>query len=59
MYQNVKIVVDQRVGVSGEAGEVTGGPLESDGAGKHGPESKEKNGGQGPELVRTALTEES
>lgn len=35
----------------GEGGEIAGGPLESDGAGEHGPESQEKNGGKYPELV--------
>lgn len=57
-YENIKIVTDVRVGMAGEAGEITGGPFESDGAGEQGPESEEKNGGQSPELVWPALAKE-
>lgn len=57
--QDVEIIVAEGSvkEVVGEAVKVAGGPLKGDGAGEHGPEGEEDDGGEGPELVST-LTEE-
>lgn len=51
-YQDVKILVQRGVEeLVGEASEVAGGPLESDGAGEHGPEGKQEDRREHPKLV--------